>query len=175
MTIENADRSHDAFVYLPSLEKVRRVTTAQRGDSFFGSDVTYEDLERRRVGEFALDGVELREAGGEPVYLIRGRSLRNFNHARVEFVVAVADMAILETRFFKRNQDEPFRVVSAPRAAMVERDGHVIPTRLTVENRIRGTSTDVLINDLEINPEIDDHLFSIGTLEHGRRLHDSSP
>ena len=88
---------------------------------------------------------------------------------------AVADKAILETRFFKRDQDEPFRVVSAPRAAMVERDGHVIPTRLTVENRIRGTSTDVLISDLEINPEIDDHLFSVGTLEHGRRLHDSSP
>ena len=40
LTIEAENRGHDAFLYLPSLGKVRRVTTAQRKDSFLGSDVT---------------------------------------------------------------------------------------------------------------------------------------
>ena len=41
LQIEAVGRGHDAFVYLPSLRKVRRFTTSQRGDAFFGTDVTY--------------------------------------------------------------------------------------------------------------------------------------
>ena len=53
---------------------------------------------------------------------------------------------------------------------MVEKDGHVLPTRLTVYNRLRGTSTEVTFEDLRINPPIDDHLFSVSTLERNRDL-----
>jgi len=135
LTIEAENRSHDSFLYLPSLGKVRRVTTAQRHDSFLGSDVTYEDLERRRVADYELGAPEIREWDGEPVYVIRGSSRRDFDYSHLVFVVARSDGAILETQYFKRGQEEPYRVIRAPREAMVESDGHVIPTRLDVENR----------------------------------------
>ena len=48
LTIEQKKRDHDAFIFLPSLGKVRRVTSAQKDDAFFGSDLVYEDLERRQ-------------------------------------------------------------------------------------------------------------------------------
>lgn len=170
LTIETRDRNHEAFVYLPSLDKVRRVTTAQRGDSFLGSDVTYEDLERRRVEDYDLNGIETSELRGEPVYVIRGRPLREFSYSQVVFVVARADGALLETRYFKRAAEAPFRVISAPRQAMVQQDGHVIPTRLTVDNRVRGTSTEVRLEELRINPPIDDHVFTVTTLALQRKL-----
>ena len=170
LTIESEDRGHDAFIYLPSLGKVRRISTAQRGDSFFGSDVTYEDLERRRIDEYDLDRMEAGASGGELAYVISGRSRREFSYARIVFVVSQADSAILETQHFKRGQETPFRVISAPRGGMVEKDGHVLPTRLTVYNRLRGTSTEVTFEDLQVNPAIDDHLFSASTLERDRDL-----
>ena len=170
LTIESDDRGHDAFIYLPSLGKVRRISTSQRGDSFFGSDVTYEDLERRRIDEYDLDRMEAGASGGELAYVISGRSRREFSYARIVFIVSQADGAILETQHFKRGQETPFRVISAPRGGMVEKDGHVLPTRLTVYNRLRGTSTEVIFEDLQINPAIDDHLFSVSTLERDRDL-----
>jgi len=170
LTIENQNRGHDAFVYLPSLEKVRRVTTAQRGDAFFGTDVTYEDLERRRVEEFELDELVVDELDGEAVYRIHGRSLKNFSYAGVEFVIARSDGAILETRYFKKDAETPFRVIRSPREGMVERDGHVLPTRFSVRDEIRGTWTDVELMDLAVNPSIDDRFFSVTTLETGRDL-----
>jgi hypothetical protein len=170
LTIEADDRGHDAFIYLPSLGKVRRISTSQRGDSFFGSDVTYEDLERRRIDEYDIERMEPGSSGGEPVYIIAGRSRREFSYARIVFVVSQADGAILETQHFKRGQETPFRVISAPRGGMVSKDGHVLPTRLTVSNRLRGTSTEVTFEDLQINPAIDDHLFSVSTLERDRDL-----
>jgi outer membrane lipoprotein-sorting protein len=170
LTIEAGDRSHDAFVYLPSLQKVRRVGTGVRGDSLFGTDVTYEDLERRRVQEYELNGLGTADVRGEPAYLITARPRRDFNYDRVVFAVARSDWVILETRYFKRGEESPFRVITAPRHAMVAHDGHVIPTRLTVRNHARGTSTEVTFNDLRINPPIDDHLFSLTALERKRKL-----
>ena len=172
LTIEAHDRDYDAFVYLPSLDKVRRVTTAQRWDAFLGSDVTYEDLERRRVEEYELDSVETRNVDGEPVYLIRARSRRDFSYSEVLFVIAQSDAAILEIRYFKEGKSEPYRAVSSPRRFMVEQDGHVLPTRMTVHNHVRGTTTEVIFDDLKVNPQIDESVFSLVTLEQERKLPD---
>ena len=155
---------------IPSLQRVRRVGTAVRGDSLFGTDVTYEDLERRRVQEYQLKGLDSGVAGGEPVYLISAHPRRDFNYERVVFVVARSDWVILETRYFKRGEEVPFRVITASRGAMVEHDGHVIPSRMTVSNHARGTKTEVTFKDLRINPPIDDHLFSLAALEQKRKL-----
>jgi hypothetical protein len=172
LTIENLDRSHDAFVYLPSLEKVRRITTAQRGDTFFGTDVTYEDLERRRVEEFELESPAAGDLNGEPVYSIRGSSLRDFSYSDVVFVVAKLDAVILEARYFKAGQSQPFRIGHSPRASMVTLGGHVLPTRFEVRDMVRGTWTEVMLSDLTVNPPIDDRFFSVTTLETGRPLPD---
>ena len=46
----------------------------------------------------------------------------------------------------------------------------VLPTRLMVENRDHGTSTEVLIRDLRVNPPLDARLFSVKTLQSQRPL-----
>ena len=170
LTIENLSRGHDAFIYLPSLQKVRRITTSQKGDSFFGSDVTYEDLERLRVEDFEVGSLSEETRRGESVYLIEARPKRKTTYARVVFVIAKSDYAILETHYYKRDQEEPFRIYTAPREAMVEEDGHVIPTRLRVEDKVRRSSTDIEFTNLKINPPLDDRLFSVRTLESKRPL-----
>ena len=53
---------------------------------------------------------------------------------------------------------------------MIERDGHVVPTRLSVSNRSRGTTTEVVLSHLRINPEIEDHAFSLQALASQRPL-----
>jgi GAF domain-containing protein len=170
LMIEAPDRSHDSFLYLPSLSMVRRVTTAQRGDSFFGTDVTYEDLERQRAQDFELGAALPGERAGERVYLIDARPLRHRSYDRVRFALAISDLAILETEYWKRSAREPYRVIRAQRASMVSGDGHVLPTHLLVESRDRGTTTEVWLRDLRINPEIDARLFSVRTLQAERPL-----
>ena len=174
LTIEAHERSHDAFVYLPSLQKVRRINTSQRGDAFLGSDVTYEDLERRRVDEYDLISLTASEHG-EPAWTISAKPLEDFSYDRVEFVVAATDQAILESRYYKRNSDRPYRTITMDRSDMVEQEGYVLPTRMMVRNSMRGTSTEVVFRNLVVGPEIDDRLFSISTLERRRTLPGERP
>ena len=170
LTIERRNRGHDAFVFLPSLGKTRRVTTAQKGDAFFGSDLTYGDLERKRIHEFDLGALAVSEREGEAIYRIGGALVRKGNYSRVEFDIAQSDGAILETRYYKRREQRPYRVLEAPRSAMVEQGGHVLPTRLLVSDVLRGTSTVVLITDFRVNASISDRIFTVATLEQQRKL-----
>ncbi|MBW2272141.1 MAG: outer membrane lipoprotein-sorting protein [Deltaproteobacteria bacterium] len=170
LTIEAGERGHDAFVYMPAMKIVRRISTAQRGDSFFGTDVTYEDLERRRIGDYVLESLESAEVAGEPVFVVTGAPHQKQTYSKVTFAISRADHAILEIRFFKRDQPEPYRIVTSKRDSMVERAGHVLPLKMTVRDLRQGSTTEVFFRDLQVDPEIDDHVFSVRTLEQQRDL-----
>ena len=170
MTVEVPGGSEDTFIYMPSLRKIRRVTSAQRADAFLGSDLTYEDFERRRVADFVVESAELGEWQGEPAWRVRARPRRPQSYAHLDTWVARADFAILATRYYKEGAAEPFRSLDSPRAGHVEVGGHVLPTRLLARNAMRGTSTEITLRDLAVNPPLDESLFSLTTLESQRPL-----
>lgn len=169
LTIEaDSNRGNDSFVYMPTLDKVRRVSTAQRSDSFLGSDVTYEDLERRHPEDFVPEGMRELEVDGERAWEIRARPTYSPNYERISFVVAQADYAILEVYYYKWGDAEPYRIVKAPRSTILSEDGYVIPLHLVITNFMGRTTTEVTFTDLVINPDIPDRTFSAATLERQR-------
>ncbi len=175
LSIEQRDRNYDAFVFLPSLGKTRRVTAAQKDDAFFGSDLTYEDLERKRIEEFELGELAVAESNGEVIYRIGAGLVRKGKYSRVEFDVAQSDLAILAERYYKGLEEKPYRIVEAARSAMVEQEGHVLPTVLLVTDLIRGGTTVVRIKGLRVNASISDRLFTVATLERERKLPEPEP
>ncbi len=163
LMIEQPDRPDDYFVFLPALAKVRRVSGAQRSDSFMGTDLSYEDLERRRATDFDQLTVHRESLAGEDVRIVRGIPVRASSYARVEFAIA-QDHALLETRYFKNGSNDPVKVIRFPRAGLREEDGTSLPTRILVDNVAMGTKTDVVVTELEINPVLDDRLFTTNAL-----------
>ena len=81
------------LMYLPELDKVRRVSSAQRGDSFLGSDITYADLERLRSEDFVPVELARGERGDEATWVVLARPVRKQHYSRIEFTVAQADEA----------------------------------------------------------------------------------
>lgn len=171
LSIEAHDRSDDVFFYLPSLERVRRVSMSRRADSFLGSDLTYQDFDRQRAEDYLIDSLAREVVEGEPAHVITTRPRELDAYRRVAFVAAVSDLAILELRYYKAGDAQASRVVRFPRASIRRWGENLIPTRIHVVNTIRGSETDVEISELEINPEIDDRIFSAVTLRTQRGFH----
>jgi hypothetical protein len=170
LTMEDGKNVQNAFVFMPSLERTRRITTSQRGDAFFGSDVTYEDIERQRTEAFDIQSIVQAEDSEEPTYVIEVRPRRRRNYARAVFTISRSDSAILKTRYYKRDTTKPYRVISADREQMVTLGGHTLPTHLRVQNLMRGTHTDVRLRDLRLADHVPDQLFSLRTLDQGRPI-----
>ena len=171
LQIEEPDHTHNAFVYMPSLRKVRRVSTSQRGDSFFGTDITYEDIERRYIEDYEVLDIQAAKRKGEDIFVIRARPQRRTSYAEVVFSIAQSDDVILGADYYKQDAEVPFRSLTIHREGMIEEDGHKLATRITVKNVARGTRTEVTYRDLKVNPEIDDRLFSVRTLDQERHVH----
>jgi hypothetical protein len=68
LAVENLDRADDWWIYLPSYHTTRRIAAANRGETYMGTDFSYEDLtdidlDAYRfswVGEETIDGIECR-------------------------------------------------------------------------------------------------------------------
>jgi len=170
LSIENDDRSDDHFLYLRTLQRVRRLSARQRAGAFMGTDLAYEDFERRRVDDYDVRPLPSAAIAGEAVRVVEGRPRFDSAYARVEFFVATADGAMLETRYYKRGALRPFKRLRAPRAGTRNFGGHALPTHLLVENLARGTVTEVWIEQLAVNPGLDDGLFTSSAIEVGRPI-----
>ncbi len=49
---DNEDKADDMWVYLPSLRRVRRIVSSERGNSFMGSEFTNADMTRPNMDDF---------------------------------------------------------------------------------------------------------------------------
>ena len=170
LNIEHDDRAGDHFVYLKTLGRVRRISTAQRADSFMGTDLTYEDFERRRVRDYEVAFAADSTVEGEPVWVVNGVPRFHSSYARAEFLIAKSDSAILEVRYFKRRAAEPFKVVLTPRRHTHSADGYALPKLLLVRNLARGTETEMRVTELTVNPDLDDAMFTTTSIEVGRPI-----
>jgi hypothetical protein len=65
LSLDRADGSNEQWLYLPALDRVRRIASDRKGGRFVGSELYYEDLQDRRperdrhrlLGNDAVDGV----------------------------------------------------------------------------------------------------------------------
>ena len=135
-----------------------------------GTGLTYEDFERRRVDDYDVRFFPSTTVAGEAVRVVESRPRFDSAYTRVEFFIAGSDMAILETRYYKRDAERPFKILHAPRETTRTFAGHPLPTYLRVEDLARRTETEVWIEQLTVNPELDDGLFTGAALEVGRPI-----
>ncbi|MFO8065689.1 MAG: outer membrane lipoprotein-sorting protein [Spirochaetia bacterium] len=70
LVAENEDRDDDQWIYLPSLDRVRRIAGSEGGESFMGTDFTYDDLKTRDVDEDRHELLREEEFGGRECYVV---------------------------------------------------------------------------------------------------------
>jgi hypothetical protein len=99
------------------------------------------------------------------------RALPRGERAYAAMVLAVAsDRAILEYRYFARDASTPYRVIETPRAQMHRESGHLLPTLYSVRQPERGSTTELVLRKISVDPPIDDRIFSVTTLDQQRPL-----
>ena len=51
LKIEHSDKDDEMRMWLPAFNKIRRISSKKKGDSFMGSDLSYEDMTSRELEE----------------------------------------------------------------------------------------------------------------------------
>lgn len=167
-----AQDADDQWLYLPALRKVRRISAADRGDYFLGTDFTYEDIKLDGklepldydfafLGTEPLDGRESYQLEATP----KDESIaKELGYSRTAFWVDPNNWMIQRAKFWdlKGNLLKTLTVSDV-------RQVSDIWTRheLMLVNHQTGHSTQFLFSNVDYVSPIDDEFFTRSALERG--------
>ena len=167
LILENEESYDDLWVFLPALDRARRISGSQRADSFFGTDLTYEDIEPKRPGDWrALPAEGERPGDGSCRWLeVWPRDGFESIYQKMVSCIEPERALILQTEFHQRGA--PVKVLEIDPGEVREIHGRHIPFRMSLRSPRRRSETVVETEDYQIRADLSERLFTIANLERG--------
>jgi hypothetical protein len=173
--LENEGRSDDLYIYLPAVRLTRRISASQRADSFFGTDLTYEDVEPKRVSDYEVswapdagvtaDQRAAASKGGCELLEVRGTVEFDSAYDRQVTCVEAARSIIVWTDYYVAGQFIKRLTLDPEEVRLV--GGRYVPFSITVETPKANSITKVITESYELRADIEDRLFDTWNLSAG--------
>jgi outer membrane lipoprotein-sorting protein len=167
-----AGRDDDQWLYLPALDKTKRIASSGKSGSFMGSDFNYSDMERRDLEDFDFTLVKETEVRGHPVWVVEAvpRSPRVVDETGYEKSLLLVrkdnDVVVRAVRWVKGGEDLRYMDVTA-----LERiDGIWVPTEMRMTTKRSGEvrhATVLRLSNVQFDQDLSDDLFTVHRLEIG--------
>jgi len=158
MSVGGADGSSESYIYLPALDRVRRVAGGQEQDAFFGSDFSYEDI-TGLTGD--IDGdftYELLETKDGPTYVVEAVPTAAADSSYERIVYEVDEALLLPTRIEFYRGGELYKAMTISQTTV--QDGFTLPTEIRMETVAAGSFTTLVQTGFELDTEIPDDVFT---------------
>jgi hypothetical protein len=168
---EHSSADDERFLYLPALQRVRRIAGAETQESFVGSDFTYEDIGGREFDDYSYALLEENASwtpptGGaaRPAWRLESRRRESAQFPRVSSLVLKDSFMVVAAEIFNR-RNERQKVYTVRRLEQIEG----IWTAMDAEmiNALDKTRTELTIERIDYNVGLKESDFSRRELERG--------
>ena len=173
LILERETESDDLYVYLPALRRTRHLSSSQRADSFFGTDLSYEDVEPKHASDYVarLEGWS-DESNGTRCAVIDIYAGPGFEstYERMRSCIEPERAVIVWTDFYRNG--EAFKRLEIDLDDVREIGDRHIPFAVTLRTPKRRSETRILTDSYELSTAVPDSIFSTMNLEAGNAHHD---
>jgi hypothetical protein len=145
------DSTDDMFMYLPAVQKVRRITSGMISDSLWGTDFGYEDI--KHLQGIAAEGAV--ERSGESTY------------SKIVSFVARDNCIAIKTDFYERG-DAPRKVLLADLDQLTREGDRWSARSLEMRDLESQTTSRLRVVETRDDVEIPDRTFNPTLLGRGR-------
>jgi len=169
----DGDRDDDQWLYLPALQKTKRIASSDKSGSFMGSDFSYADLTEREVDRW--DWTLMKEevvVHDEPCWQIQGipktqQEIEETGYTKsIVFVRKDIYMVVRALNWLEKG--ERLKYMDATRVEQI--DGIWVATEMQMTTR-QGKETEhrtlMRAHDVRFGQDLDPDLFSVRRLEKG--------
>lgn len=157
LTIEHDNGDTEMRMWLPSFRRMRRIASSKRGDSFMGSDLSFEDLTSRSLDDYTHNLLGEETINGEPYWLLENvpnADLRS-SYSRIVSKVRQSDALVLWESYYDRAGD----LLKERTVEFTDLGGYTLPVKMVVTNVQKGHSTKLLFENMEVDTGVDEGLF----------------
>lgn len=166
--------TNDMFMFLPELGKTRRITSSMVNGNMMGTDFTYEDFARLQgmIGNLEATRAPDEQLAGRAAFVTESKPAAGADseYERIRSVIDQQTCVPLRVDFFQKGLAEPAKVLSVDPSKVAEVKSGWMPRALRMEDLRGGTSTDLVIEKLEVSVPIAKKMFSQTELERQGRF-----
>lgn len=157
LKIEHEDREDEMRMWLPAFRKMRRISSSKKGESFMGSDLSYEDMTSRALEEYTYELIGEDTLDGEPVWILVStpRPELRSSYSRIVSRVRQTDAVNLKDEYY----DRAGNLLKVRTIEAREMKDYTIPVRMFVENVQKEHTTELIFDNVEVDTGIKDDLF----------------
>ncbi|MDH5469860.1 MAG: outer membrane lipoprotein-sorting protein [Gammaproteobacteria bacterium] len=151
---------NDMYIYMPSLFKVRRVTSKRISSSIMGTDFSYEDFERIHgmLTDISAKRLPDETLAGRSVFVLESFPEQGSGYSRVATYIDKQTCIPLQTDLFEHGDQLRKQMTVAPDD--IKQTGDIWYTAQLLMKDLRDkTQTTLFVKDIRIDTELDDGLF----------------
>lgn len=169
---EDSDKDDDQWLYLPELQKVKRIASSDKSSSFMGSDFTYSDMTSRNVEDYEYVIMKEPEIKGHKTWQMQvtpksQKTIDETGYTKSIYFIRQDNFVIIQALHFVKDGDKlKYMMVNE----LEEIDGVWTPLEIqmvTKKGRQTLHKTVLRFSDYKYNQELEESLFSTRTLQTG--------
>jgi hypothetical protein len=161
----NSEQSDDQWIFLPALNKVKRISSENKSDYFMGSDFTYDDLGDRTLAEDEHSLIGEDSIDGKDVYVVENIPLAEDDlYSRTVTYVWKDNWIGLKKEFYDQ-EGELLKVLTVNQ--LEEIDGIMTIVDSEMHNLQSDHRTILRSSGVKYNTEVNDNLFSERMMKRG--------
>ena len=157
LKLEHDDKKDEMRMWLPAFKKVRRISAKKRGDSFMGSDLSYEDLSSRDLNENEYKRLGDEEVDEVDCYVLEispKKEAKSSYSKHISWITKEGLYGVKENSFDKRGELKKRKVFNFQKL----KEYYVIE-RVFVEDIQKNHTTEVTFSEVKVDSGIDKKLF----------------
>ncbi|MFC1618586.1 outer membrane lipoprotein-sorting protein [Candidatus Neomarinimicrobiota bacterium] len=157
LRIEYEDRDDEMRMWLPSFNKMRRIASSKKGESFMGSDLSYEDMSSRPLDEYTYELEPDEAIEGQPCWILVSlpKPETGSSYSRIVSWVRQSDTVPIKEEYY----DRAGNLQKERTLEMQELKEYTIPTRMFVRNVQKDHTTELLFQNIAVDTGVEDDLF----------------
>lgn len=172
LEIEHTDRDDDNWLYLPALNRSRRISSSDESDNFMSSEFTYEDMGTEDLQAFDYTLLGTKYVGDVECYIIKAipsneKKKEESGYSKRELFIAKDNYVTKAINFYDK-KDNLLKEYLAEDIRKIEGASKWRAHKMTMDNKQTGYKTILTFKNFNINTSVDPNIFTIRYLENNQ-------
>ena len=163
LKIEHGDKADEMRMWLPAFKKVRRISSSKKGDSFMGSDLSYEDMTSRSLDENEYNRLDDETVNERECFVIEvtpNSSLKS-SYSKHKIWIVKDDLYIIkEESYDKRENLKKEKLFS-----YIKIDNYDIISKISVKDVQKDHKTDISFEQVQVDTDMPEKIFQEKSLK----------
>lgn len=168
----DADRDDDQWLFLPSLNKSKRIAGSDQSGSFMGSDLSYADMASRNLEDWSYELIREDSVGDAAVWVINATAANDEVIDQTGYTESLLYVQQTNYRVIRaihtQTGTNQRKLLNIPQ--WEQRDGYWLPKVMQVVSQEGGQTvhrTQLTFSNIDLNVDAPDAEFSVQRLEQG--------